>query len=385
MSSRLHNGCLHRRNVLCGGGAVVFTAMMASLLRGSKPLRAQTITSSVPEVDRVSVRVIVDSYQFAVVAGKKTGPVDVQHFGWGLSGDKPPGRTLISEFGLSMHAESKRGSETRNLFMDFGFTPEALNNNISLLAIDPSELDALVLSHGHYDHFGGLVGFLQQHRGELKAKLPFYVGGEECFCSREWVGPPVRGDFGALDRQVLEQAKLTVAYAEGPSLVGDHAFTTGQIGLRSFEKLLSPSTMNIGIDDGIGCYPDKLPQEDRTTVTTIPDQFQHELATAYNLKGRGLVILTACSHRGVVNTIKQAQAASGITKVHAVIGGFHLAPYTEDYVRQTIAALKEMDVDYVIPLHCSGEVFYELAKAEMPVQLLRSYTGTRFVFEGGSA
>jgi hypothetical protein len=88
---------------------------------------------------------------------------------------------------------------------------------------------------------------------------------------------------------------------------------------------------------------------------------------------------------GVVNTIKQAQAASGITKVYAVIGGFHLAPYPEDYVRQTIAALKEMDVDYVIPLHCSGEMFYELAKVEMPTKLLRSYTGTRFVFEGGGA
>jgi 7,8-dihydropterin-6-yl-methyl-4-(beta-D-ribofuranosyl)aminobenzene 5'-phosphate synthase len=84
-----------------------------------------------------------------------------------------------------------------------------------------------------------------------------------------------------------------------------------------------------------------------------PDQFQHELATAYNLKGRGLVILTACSHRGVVNTIKQAQAASGVTKVHAVI-------YKEEYVRQTIAALEEMNIDYVIPLHCSGEVFYEV-------------------------
>ena len=56
----------------------------------------------------------------------------------------------------------------------------------------------------------------------------------------------------------------------------------------------------------------------------------------------------------MVNTIKQAQAASWITKVYAVIGGFHLAPYPEDYVRQTIAALKEMDVDCVIPLHCSG-------------------------------
>jgi 7,8-dihydropterin-6-yl-methyl-4-(beta-D-ribofuranosyl)aminobenzene 5'-phosphate synthase len=71
--------------------------------------------------------------------------------------------------------------------------------------------------------------------------------------------------------------------------------------------------------------------------------------------------------------------------VHAVIGGFHLAPYNEDYVRQTIAALKEMDVDYVIPLHCSGEMFYELAKAEMPTKLLRSYTGTRFVFDGMGA
>ena len=163
-------------------------------------------------------------------------------------------------------------------------------------------------------------GFLQQTKGKLKAKLPFYVGGEDCFCSREWVGPPALGNFGALDRQALQQANLTVTYAEGPSLVGDHAFTTGQIGLESFEKVLSPSTMRIGIKDGIGCNPYKLPQEEQTKAI-IPDQFRHELATAYNVKGRGLVILTSCSHRGVVNTIKQAQAASGVTKVHAVIGG----------------------------------------------------------------
>jgi 7,8-dihydropterin-6-yl-methyl-4-(beta-D-ribofuranosyl)aminobenzene 5'-phosphate synthase len=90
-------------------------------------------------------------------------------------------------------------------------------------------------------------------------------------------------------------------------------------------------------------------------------------------------VLTSCSHRGVVNTIKQAQIVSGIEKVHAVIGGFHLAPYSEDYVRETIAALKRMDIDYVIPLHCTGELFFELAKPEMPNRLLRPYTGTRFV------
>jgi 7,8-dihydropterin-6-yl-methyl-4-(beta-D-ribofuranosyl)aminobenzene 5'-phosphate synthase len=90
-----------------------------------------------------------------------------------------------------------------------------------------------------------------------------------------------------------------------------------------------------------------------------------------------LIVLTSCSHRGA---IKQAQEASGISKVHAVIGGFHLAPYKEVYVLDTIKALNGIDIDYVIPLHCTGEPFYEMAKAEMPNKLLRSYTGTRFIF-----
>jgi 7,8-dihydropterin-6-yl-methyl-4-(beta-D-ribofuranosyl)aminobenzene 5'-phosphate synthase len=69
-------------------------------------------------------------------------------------------------------------------------------------------------------------------------------------------------------------------------------------------------------------------------------------------------------------------------KVHAVIGGFRLAPYPEEYVRLTIAALKSMDVKHVIPLHCTGELFYEIAKAEIPDRLIRAYTGTRLRFGG---
>ena len=87
----------------------------------------------------------------------------------------------------------------------------------------------------------------------------------------------------------------------------------------------------------------------------------------------------------MVNTIKQAQAVSGITKVYASSAAFSFLPSRKIYVRQTIAALKEMDVDYVIPLHCSGEMFYELAEVETPTKLLRSYRGTRFVFEDGGA
>ena len=370
---------IHRRDVLCGGSAALFSAIVATLMGGAKPARAETITGKVPEIDRVAVRVVVDSYQFAVAPGRKLADVEIEQFGWGIGGGKPPGKTLISEFGLSMHVESRRGTETRNILMDFGFTPDALVNNANLVGIDPAALDALVLSHGHYDHFGGLAGFLKQNNGKLKAKLPIYVGGEEAFCSREWTAPPVRGDFGALDRKALENANVAVTYVEGPAIVADHGFTTGHIGQTSFEKLLSPSAMRIGVDHGIGCYADRLPEDERTK-TVIPDQFRHEIATAFNLKGHGLIVLTSCSHRGVINAIKQAQAASGVDKVHAVIGGFHLAPYKEDYVRDTITALKNIDIDYVIPLHCTGEPFYEMAKAEMPNKLLRSYTGTRFIF-----
>jgi 7,8-dihydropterin-6-yl-methyl-4-(beta-D-ribofuranosyl)aminobenzene 5'-phosphate synthase len=275
---------MDRRDVVWGGGAAMFGAIVTALMGRSKPVKAEEISGSVPEIDGVAVRVVVDSYQFAVAPSRKLADVDIQHFGWGISSDKPPSKTLISEFGLSMHAETRRGTETRNLLMDFGFTPEALINNTNLLGIDPAGLDALVLSHGHYDHFGGLAGFLRATNGKLKSKLPIFIGGEEAFCSREWTAPPVRGDFGALDRKALEDANLNLTYADGPTLIADHGFTTGQISQTSFEKVLSPSSMKIGVENGFGCYADKLP-EDEQTKTVIPDQFRHEIATVFNLKG----------------------------------------------------------------------------------------------------
>ena len=154
----------------------------------------------------------------------------MERFGWAL-GDAPPSKALISEFGLSLYVESRRGDQTRNVLIDFGFTAEALNNNLELLSINPAILDALVLSHGHYDHFGGMVGFLRATQGKLKPRTPFVLGGEECFCSRQWTAPPLAGNFGVLDRAALQAAHLTVTSAEAPSLVADHAFTTGQVPL----------------------------------------------------------------------------------------------------------------------------------------------------------
>src|SRR5262247_662981 len=122
-------------------------------------------------------------------------------------------------------------------------------------------------------------------------------------------------------------------------------FTTGKI------AQISPSREKVGIVNGFGCFPENVTAA-KNTGNFIPDDFEHEIGTIFVVKGKGLVVLTSCSHRGIINTIKQAQAASGIQKVHAVIGGFHIVPpLDDDYIRQIIAAFKEIKPDYLIPGH----------------------------------
>jgi 7,8-dihydropterin-6-yl-methyl-4-(beta-D-ribofuranosyl)aminobenzene 5'-phosphate synthase len=371
-----HPASISRRGLLCAGGAGFVSALIGTLVGASRTAQAQALGSRVPEVDRVAVSMVTDNQIILFVPSEKRVGLTVERKGGNETPDRPPRATLTGEFGLCMHAESQRGNEVRNILIDFGFTPETLLNNLSILNIDPASFDALVLSHGHYDHFGGMVGFLAANKGKLKKKLPFFVGGEDCFCTR--LNP--FGQFGALDRKAIMDADLALMMAEGPSIVADHGFTTGKIGLVSSETPLRPTREKIGIVNGFGCFPDKMSPA-KNTGEFIPDDFEHEIGTNFLVKGKGLVVLTSCSHRGVINTIRQAQAASGVQKVHAVIGGFHIVPPLDDtYIRQIIAILKEINPDYLIPGHCSGERFYDLARNELGDNVIHSAVGTRFVF-----
>ena len=154
------------------------------------------------------------------------------------------------------------------MLVDFGYTPEVLLNNMAILKLDPATFDALVLSHGHYDHFGGMVGFLKANKGNLKKGIPFFVGGEDAFCIRR--NPD--GQFGALDRSAILDAELMLMSSEGPAIVADHAFTTGRIGQTTFEKPLQPTSEIVGIFDGFGCFPEKMPAA-KNTGAYIPDDF----------------------------------------------------------------------------------------------------------------
>ena len=363
---------------LCIGGTGFVTAVIATLAANSRREDAKALRERAPEVDRLAVRIVTDNLTQLFVPDEARDGLLIERRVPYTFPDRPPRHILNAEWGLSLYAQSFAGDVERNVLIDFGFTPEVLNNNMAVIGIDPSKFDAMVLSHGHYDHFGGMVGFLEKHGRALKKDIPFFVGGEDAFCIRR----NNEGQFGAIDRKAILDSTLTLMSASEPALVADHAFTTGRIGQVSFEKPLRPTKEIVGIFDGFGCFPEEMPAE-KNTGTYIPDDFDHEIATVYNVRGRGLVVLTSCSHRGVVNTVRAAMSASGIDQVLAVIGGFHIVPPLDDvYIRQAIAEFRDIGPKYIIAGHCTGERFYDLARSELGENVIHSAVGTRFVFTG---
>jgi 7,8-dihydropterin-6-yl-methyl-4-(beta-D-ribofuranosyl)aminobenzene 5'-phosphate synthase len=110
------------------------------------------------------------------------------------------------------------------------------------------------------------------------------------------------------------------------------------------------------------------------------DNFQGEHATAYLVKNRGLVVITSCGHAGVINSVRQAQKVTGIQKVHAIVGGYHLAPAPDEIVAKTVAEFKAINPDYIIPMHCTGLNTIIAEHQAMPAKLVMPSTGTRVIF-----
>ncbi len=308
-----------------------------------EPAIASTFTA--PIVDTLSVRVVVDSAydRFIVDATHPAAKIEhVRHIpGHELS-------TFAGEWGLSLHLESARSGIRSQFLLDFGYTPEVLIRNFALLDLDPAQIDGLILSHGHRDHYGGLEGFLARHRGDMQSDLKLFAGGENAFAEK-WIkqrnADPV--SWGRLGRAAIEATHIaTVCCDRAQALAGP--FTTGPIARNSFEQI-SGSTL---VEPATPA-PDHFTEAERRG-RLVPDEHPDEHATCYVVQGRGLVVISSCGHVGLINTVKAAMAVSGVSKLHAVLGGFHLGPAPMDYVEHTVAELKSLAPEIVVPMHCSG-------------------------------
>lgn len=333
----------------------------------------------VPTVDKLTVRILVDQQHDQFLRGSTVN--GVVHEGPGPARSADARNVLHNEWGLSLFLESQRGDDQRTLMLDYGYTSAALINNIGLLKVDPGKLNALIVSHGHIDHYGGLIGFLDRYRSVLPADLKLYAGGEDNFCHRvSRTSTGQYGEGGILDRREITAQRVQTILCETATVIEGHAFTTGKIKRNSLEKVLPNTFVEYKPQaNGAGCdYGHYTAAELQGQV--VPDEHVHEHATCFNIKGKGLVVISSCGHVGIVNSVRQAQEISGVQKIHAIVGGFHLGPAPADHLTQVVAEIKKLEPDVVIPMHCSGLNFLLEARAQMPDRVINTSTGSRLIF-----
>ena len=323
-----------------------------------------------PVVDEVHIRVLVDSAYERFMPKHTHDHVRIEHVG------AIPGRQMTSlacEWGLSLHLQSRAEGQSAEFLIDFGFTPEIILRNFDLLGVEPGRIDGLILSHAHRDHFGGMAGFVTQLRTRMRDELSLFVGGEEAF-REKWLGPAEAPySWGAVDRLTLTAQNVRPVCCNHAHDLG-HAFTTGYIPRESFENVTGGSM--VAVDQYH--HFSEAEQAGKLVLDDHPD----EHGTCYVVRGKGLVVITSCGHVGIVNTVKAAMAVSGVSKLHAVIGGFHLGLAPLEYIEHTVDALAELKPDVVLPMHCSGANFIAAMRRRMPEALVTTNVGSRFSFGG---
>jgi 7,8-dihydropterin-6-yl-methyl-4-(beta-D-ribofuranosyl)aminobenzene 5'-phosphate synthase len=327
-----------------------------------------------PVVESLSVRLLVDSVYDRFIADASHPMVKIEHVRH-IAGHEQS--TFAGEWGLSLHLEAVQANGKSRYLLDFGYTPEILIRNFELLDLDPGQIDGLILSHGHRDHYGGLEGFVGHYRPRMRLDLRPYACGEANFHER-WIkrrgAEPV--SWGLLDRKALEAADVSPVCCDTPyALQG--AFTTGYIPRQSFERVLENTLVES--EANATQSPGHFTEAERQGHL-VPDQHPDEHATCYVIQGRGLVVISSCGHVGLINTIKAAMGVSGADKLHAVLGGFHLGPAPQDYVDHTVTELARLEPDVVIPMHCSGAKFVAAMQRQMPDRLVTANIGSRFTF-----
>jgi 7,8-dihydropterin-6-yl-methyl-4-(beta-D-ribofuranosyl)aminobenzene 5'-phosphate synthase len=288
---------------------------------------------------------------------------------------------LLAEHGFAALIEL--GGAGIRILLDGGGTPMALVENMNRMDIDPATIDKIALSHGHWDHTAGVTEVLR--RVDIRPKAREWPRGatvEEilnsverrrvpviahpaAFRERWWlkkdgtrhgpVPPPPREEWEALGGEVV--------LSDGPFQLGSGCWVTGSVPRLSFEESGRPSAL---------AY--------REGNQFIRDEVDEDQAIVINVKGKGLIIISGCAHSGIVNTVNYGREISGVDRIWAILGGFHLASAPDEEIQQTIDAIKRCKPVMVVPSHCTGLKAACQFAAQMAEQFVVGVVGATYMF-----
>lgn len=249
------------------------------------------------------------------------------------------GTALIHRHGLSFLIEAASGNSKSKVLLDAGPSPEAIANNVKALNLRLDDLNVVAISHGHYDHMDGLIEVLKHASDPVPVIIHPKVFDPKFAYKPNltYIGPK-------FDPSSIKSVGGVLVPTASPLLLAGGIVTSGEIPLETgFEK-----------PKGFWKVEDNV---------FVEDLMVDEQALVINLRAKGLVIIVGCAHRGLINTVKHAQRITKESKVHAIVGGFHLLEASDEAIHSTVRELKEIAPSHIYPCHCTGKkAISELAK-----------------------
>ncbi len=267
---------------------------------------------------------------------------------------------LIAEHGFAMLVTVVKGGRTHRLLFDTGTSPDGVLENMRRLDVDPGSIEAIVCSHGHFDHTTGLDGLT---RVLGRTGLPVLIHPHFWRRRRIMVPGSDPREIPATSRQALTGAGFEVIEEQQPSfLLEGSVLITGEVPrVTGYEPGFPPQQAWLG-----GAWePDPLVLDDQALIV--------------NVAGKGLVVITGCGHAGVVNICRYAGRLTGDQPLYAIIGGFHLqGPIFEPLIPQVLDGLAELDPAVLVPAHCSGWRAGHAMAARFGEAYIPNSVGTRY-------